>query len=113
MSYEDDEYWDDEYSEYSLMPNTAVVQERHFAKRTEPDPVIPTRRHRSGEPGPVDELAARRQRRSTPGQPQPSFDSERPSWLDDPDFVPIDTSVPNLAGSEFDDIDFNRPELGA
>jgi hypothetical protein len=145
MSFEDDEYWEDEYSEYSLMPNTAVVQERHFAKRTEPDPVIPTRRPRSGDSrpgdprsddprprdprlgdprlgdsGPVDELAARRERRATghgappgPQGPQVAFDSQRPSWLNDPDFVPIDTSVPNLAGSELDGIDFNRPELGA
>jgi hypothetical protein len=74
MSFEDDEYWEDEYDQYSLMPNTAVVQERHYAKRTEPDPVIPTRRRGSGPApdGPVDELAERRQRRATgnvPAQP--------------------------------------------
>jgi hypothetical protein len=112
MSFEDDEYWEDEYSEYSIMPNSAVVQERQFQKRTAPDPVIPTRR--PGDPdGPVDELAARRRRRNTGRQPQVAFDSQRPSWLDDPDFAPVDTSVPNLAGDEFADVDFNRPELGA
>src|ERR1700754_4343061 len=114
MSFEDDEYWEEEYDQYSLMPNTAVVQERQYAKRTEPDPVIPTRRRpSSAAPGEaVDELAARRQRRSV-RRPQGPFDAERPSWLNDPDFVPIDTSRPNLAGNEFDDVDFNRPELGA
>jgi hypothetical protein len=34
MSYEDDEYWDEEYSEYSIMPNTAVAQERQYTQRT-------------------------------------------------------------------------------
>ena len=54
MSYEDDEYWDEEYSEYSIMPNTAVVQERQYSKRTAPDAVIPTRR-----PGNGDEIGRR------------------------------------------------------
>src|SRR3954468_6892964 len=102
MSFEDDEYWEDEYDQYSLMPNTAVVQERHYAKRTEPDPVIPTRRR--GDP--VDELAQPRQRRAVTGGGG-ACDSQRPSWLDDPGFVPIDTSRPNLAGDEFEDVDFN------
>ncbi|MEV0900107.1 hypothetical protein [Actinoplanes sp. NPDC049802] len=102
MSFEDDEYWEDEYSEYSFMPSSAVVQENPYTKRTVPDPVIPTRR-RSG--GPADDAAVQRAKRA-------AFDSERPSWLDDPDFEPIDTSVDNLAGDDFDDIDFNRPELG-
>ncbi|MEU4428085.1 hypothetical protein AB0F81_46310, partial [Actinoplanes sp. NPDC024001] len=101
MSYEDDEYWEDEYSEYSFMPQSAVIQERHYERRTAPDPVIPTRR-RSGQDA---DDGARRPKRA-------AFDSERPSWLDDPDFVPIDTSKPNLAGDDFDDVDFNRPELG-
>ncbi|MDI6100017.1 hypothetical protein QLQ12_15555 [Actinoplanes sp. NEAU-A12] len=103
MSFEDDEYWADEYDDYSFMPSSAVKQERHYTKRTAPDPVMPTRRRPAG--GSPDEVAARRQKKA-------AFDSERPSWLDDPDFEPIDTSVENLAGDEFDDIDFNRPELG-
>src|SRR5690349_15041811 len=118
MSFEDDEYWDEEYSEYSIVPNAAVVQERQYQRRDTPEPVIPTRR--GGPDSPVDELAARRRRRSQgntagepPRAPQVAFDSQRPSWLDDPDFVPIDTSQPNLAGDDFDDVDFNRPELGA
>jgi hypothetical protein len=105
MSFEDDEYWDDEYDQYSLVPNAAVVQEKKYDRRTAPDPVIPTRR-RDDDEEPVDELAARRVKRAT-------FDAQRPSWLDDPDFVPIDTSRPNLAGDAYDDVDFNRPELGA
>ena len=44
MSFEDDEYWEDEYSEYSIMPSAAVIQEKQYQKRTQPDPVIPTRR---------------------------------------------------------------------
>ncbi|MCY1139719.1 hypothetical protein OWR29_17090 [Actinoplanes sp. Pm04-4] len=116
MSFEDDEYWEDEYSEYSIMPQSAVVQERQYERRESPDGVIPTRR---GNPdGPVDELAARRQRRAhgnvgADGRPQAAFDTQRPSWLDDPDFAPVDTSQPNLAGDDFEDVDFNRPELGA
>ncbi|WP_127553258.1 hypothetical protein [Actinoplanes sp. OR16] len=95
MSYEDDEYWAEEYDEYSFMPQSAVVQERHYSRRTAPDPVIPTRRTGG------DNAHAKR-----------SFDDQRPSWLDDPDFVPIDTSKPNLVGDDFADVDFNRPELG-
>ncbi|MCM4077792.1 hypothetical protein LXN57_09455, partial [Actinoplanes sp. TRM88002] len=114
MSFEDDEYWEDEYSEYSIMPQSAVVQERQYQRRDSPDPIIPTRR---GEPGSrVDELAARRQRRAhgnAGGEPRAAFDAARPSWLDDPDFSPVDTSQPNLAGDDFSDVDFNRPELGA
>ncbi|HWS38610.1 MAG TPA: hypothetical protein VN408_38480 [Actinoplanes sp.] len=102
MSYEDDEYWEDEYSEYSFMPSSAVIQERHYTKREVPDAVMPTRRRADLS---EDELAARRQKKA-------SFDSERPSWLDEPDFVPVDTNVDNLVGDDFDDIDFNRPELG-
>ena len=64
MSFEDDEYWDEEYSEYSLMPKAAVAQERQYTRRTEPDRVIPTRRPGADSSGPVDELAARRQRLS-------------------------------------------------
>ncbi|MBW6435382.1 hypothetical protein KZ829_16715 [Actinoplanes hulinensis] len=101
MSFEDDEYWDDEYSEYSFMPSSAVMQEQHYTKRTVPDPVIPTRRRAGG----ADEVAAQQAKRT-------AFDGERPSWLNDPDFEPIDTSVDNLVGDDFDDIDFNRPELG-
>src|SRR5688572_14076373 len=98
MSFEDDEYWDDEYSDHSAMTNAAVVQERNHTPRSGPDPVLPTRRPTPGA-SPVDELAARRQRRATGGgKPQAAFDSQRPSWLDDPEFVPIDTSAPNLAG---------------
>ena len=119
MSFEDDEYWDEEYSEYSIVPNAAVVQERQHERRDVPDSVIPTRR--GGDPdAPADELAARRRRRSQgnsagdqPRRPQVAFDTQRPSWLDDPDFVPIDTSQPNLAGDDFGSVDFNRPELGA
>ncbi|MEU4562320.1 tetratricopeptide repeat protein [Actinoplanes sp. NPDC023936] len=98
MSFEDDEYWADEYDEYSFMPQSAVVQEKHYARRTAPDPVIPTRRTRGDGEAPATRRAA--------------FDERRPSWLDDPDFEPIDTSRPNLAGNDFDDVDFNRPELG-
>ncbi|GAA0444635.1 hypothetical protein Aca07nite_53820 [Actinoplanes capillaceus] len=101
MSFEDDEYWEDEYSEYSFMPSSAVMQEQHYTKRTVPDPVIPTRRRAGG----ADEAAAQRAKRT-------AFDGERPSWLNDPDFEPIDTSVDNLVGDDFDDVDFNRPELG-
>ena len=94
MSFEDDEYWDEEYS---------------VSARTAPDPVIPTRRPVPS--GPVDELAARRQRRAgaTPPvrRPQAAFDAERPSWLDDPGFVPIDTS----AAADADDA--GRPGAGA
>ena len=61
MSFEDDEYWDDEYDQYSLVPNAAVVQEKKYDRRTAPDPVIPTRR-RDDDEEPVDELA--------PGGPQ-------------------------------------------
>jgi hypothetical protein len=130
MSFEDDEYWDEEYADNPAVSNAAVAQERHFARRDVPEPIIPTRRpgpervvpSRRPDPEPVghdhvDELAARRQRRAGGGararRPQAAFDSQRPSWLDDPDFVPIDTSVPDLVGSEFADVDFNRPELGA
>ena len=120
MSFEDDEYWDEEYSEYSLMPKSAVAQERQYTRRTEPDRVIPTRRPGTDSSGPVDELAARRQRRaagntvpSAPRKPQKMFDSQRPDWLNDPGFSPVDTSAPNLTGDEYDDVDFNRPELGA
>jgi tetratricopeptide (TPR) repeat protein len=116
MSFEDDEYWDEEYSDHSAKSNAAAAPERRYARRG-PESLIPTRRPEDEfDPGHVDELAARRQRRaggSAPRKPQAAFDSERPSWLDDPDFVPVDTSVPNLAGSEFADVDFNRPELGA
>ncbi|WP_344817596.1 hypothetical protein, partial [Actinoplanes cyaneus] len=106
MSFEDDEYWDEEYNEYSFMPKYAVAQERHFEKRTAPDPVIPTRRPAEG-----DKPAARRSGRNGE-KPAVAFDDKRPSWLDDPNFVPIDTSVDNLSGNYFDDVDFNRPELG-
>jgi tetratricopeptide (TPR) repeat protein len=79
-----------------------------FAKRPAPDPG-------------VDELAARRKRRGTGRRGsakrqrpvQEGFDTERPGWLDDPDFVPIDVSAPDLAGPESAILDFNRPELGA
>jgi hypothetical protein len=83
MSFEDDEYWDDEYSEYSLVPNAAVIQEKKYERRSAPDPVIPTRR-RDGDDDetPVDELAARRKRRAAGSDP---FGAQRPSWLDDPD----------------------------
>jgi hypothetical protein len=100
MSFEDDEYWADEYDEYSFMPSSAVKQEKHYTKRTAPDPVMPTRRRGAAPDDPG--------RRPT----KAAFDSERPSWLDDPDFEPIDTSVDNLVGDDFDDVDFNRPELG-
>jgi hypothetical protein len=109
MSFEDDEYWEDEYSEYSIMPSAAVIQEKQYTKRTMPDPVIPTRRP-GGSGDPVDELAERRRRR-TGNRPVEVFDTDRPGWLDDPDFTPVDTSRPNLAGDE--DVDYNRPELGA
>ncbi|WP_157411393.1 hypothetical protein [Actinoplanes rectilineatus] len=102
MSFEDDEYWEDEYSEYSFMPSSAVIQEKHYTRRTSPDPVMPTRRRDE------DSAEGVAEQRS----PRPLFDAQRPSWLDEPDFVPVDTSVDNLVGDEFDDIDFNRPELG-
>src|SRR3954447_25481395 len=77
MSFEDDEYWEDEYSEYSLMPRAAVIQEQKYERRSAPDPVIPTRRT-GDDDGPVDELADRRRRRAQGGEP---FDAQRPSWL--------------------------------
>jgi hypothetical protein len=127
MSFEDDEYWDEEYSDHSATSPAAVVRQRQFTRRTAPDPVIPTRRGGQG-PRPdslryeehVDELAARRQRRTTGHpptvdrhKPPQVFDAQRPSWLDDPAFVPVDTSAPDLAGDDFADVDFNRPELAA
>src|SRR3954469_21638327 len=102
MSFEDDEYWDEEYSDNSTVSNAAVAQERRFVQRDVPEPIIPTRRaeplvpaRRAGAepvtPGYVDERAARRKRRAAGGaparKPTGAFDTQRPSWLDDPDFV--------------------------
>ena len=75
----------------------------------------------SGRPdGPVDELAVHRRKRRQgryrrpprrDGAVQKGFDTERPSWLDDPDFEPTDVSTPD-AGHDSALLDFNRPELG-
>ncbi|HET6533483.1 MAG TPA: hypothetical protein VFH03_23090, partial [Actinoplanes sp.] len=186
MSFEDDEYWDEEYSD-----NSAVARDRYSARRASSgeahsparrpaagdplpgarrpaaadpspgarrpaagDPVSGARRRGGPEPlpprrpqssigqvrtstwdgeindpvidldrgQPADELAARRKKRSransrgtgtppaTPGPARGDFDTARPGWLDDPDFVPTDTSQP-LPDSEI--VDFNRPEFGA
>jgi tetratricopeptide (TPR) repeat protein len=148
MSFEDDEYWDEQYSDNSsvaYVENTAVAHDRYAARRTHADSVLPTRRpgRESGrrddliEPvdseafvdlglaeagdGGFDELAVRRRRRENVYQRsanrdkriQSAFDSARPGWLDDPDFVPPDVSGPNLAGPDSDLLDVNRPELGA
>ena len=100
MSFEDDAYWESEYTDRS--PAGSGVSRRRAA--------------------PVDELAARRERRQgryrrrprRDGGVQKGFDSERPSWLDDPDFVPPDVSSPDVtAGHGSPVLDFNRPELGA
>jgi len=141
MSYEDDEYWEGEYSirrPVSYADTTAVARERYSDDRDrysddrerysddrerysddperysdDPEPVLPTRRRPNREP--VDELAARRRRRGPANArtPRGGFDTERPAWLDDPDFVPTDVSQPDLAGPDGAVLDFNRPELGA
>src|SRR4051812_14840967 len=134
MSYEDDEYWEGEYSIRRPVPyadTTAVARERYSDDRgrhshdrerysddrerysDDPEPVLPTRRRPNREP--VDELAARRRRRGPANArtPRGGFDTERPAWLDDPDFVPTDVSQPDLAGPDGAVLDFNRPELGA
>jgi hypothetical protein len=99
MSFEDDAYWESEYTD------------RAVARKAVSRPAAP----------PVDELAARRKRRKSryrrpprgDGGVQKGFDTERPSWLDDPDFVPTDVSGPDVAGHDSAVLDFNRPELGA
>ncbi|HEU4349257.1 MAG TPA: tetratricopeptide repeat protein [Actinoplanes sp.] len=130
MSFEDDEYWDEEYADPSPA-GYAVVRDRAVPPARRPDIPVPRRPvrapawdHRPDQPAadldrepapPVDELAARRRRRSRANgrgdaPPGGGFDAARPGWLDDPDFQPIDTTQP-LAESEV--VDFNRPELGA
>jgi hypothetical protein len=100
MSFEDDAYWESEYTDRSTA--RSAVSRRPDA----PD-------------GPVDELAVRRKRRQgryrrpprPDGSVQKGFDTERPGWLDDPGFVPTDVSAPD-AGHDLAVLDFNRPELG-
>ncbi|MFG1610696.1 hypothetical protein [Actinoplanes sp. NPDC049265] len=56
----------------------------------------------------------RRDRRTgSAARVQRGFDDRRPSWLDNPAFVPADVSRRGLAGSHGTVLDVNRPELGA
>ncbi len=111
MSFEDDEYWEDQYSSgsrpVSYADNTAVARDRYADELDLEPPPSPRRAGR-----PVDELAVRRRRRNTgPSRtPRGEFDSERPAWLDDPDFVPTDITQPDTEAAV---LDFNRPELGS
>src|SRR3954452_9984842 len=132
MSFEDDEYWEEQYAPRrpaSYADNTAVARDRYAQRYAEPEddydepvePVLPTRRthRRPADPGDVqqgyNELAVRRQRRESGGgrAPRPGFDTQRPAWLGDPEFVPTDVSASDLAGPDSAVLDFNRPELGA
>lgn len=47
------------------------------------------------------------------GRVQRGFDDRRPSWLDNPAFVPADVTPRGLAGSHGAVLDVNRPEFGA
>jgi hypothetical protein len=47
------------------------------------------------------------------GTLQRGFDDRRPSWLDNPAFVPADVTSRGLTGSHLAVLDVNRPELGA
>lgn len=139
MSFEDDEYWEEQYSDHSR-GGAALARDRYSDSYSAPvpDPAPRPRAPRGQvirtstwdgeiEPAidldapPADELAARRRRRSgkspvrsgTEAPQGDGFDSARPGWLDDPEFVPTDVSGPDLAGPDSEVLDFNRPELGA
>src|SRR5690349_9083647 len=112
MSFEDDEYWEAEYSDQALpyADSAAVARDRY------PDAGMPYAEpsHRPAPPRTswaddefgddegYDELAARRQRRQIgyPRSPdrqkriRSAFDAERPDWLDDPGFA---RDVPSVA----------------
>jgi hypothetical protein len=108
MSFEDDAYWESEYTDRSSTRSSARSSAGSDVSRRP-----------AGPDAPVDELAVRRKRRQgryrrpprRDGAEQKGFDTERPSWLDDPDFVPTDVSAPD-AGHDSAVLDFNRPELG-
>ncbi|GAB1691478.1 hypothetical protein [Krasilnikovia sp. M28-CT-15] len=103
MSFEDDEYWEAEYSDQAVgyADNTAIAHDRYAYV----DRPVPSRRNGAGGGGPWaddadeeyanDELAVRRQRRQRNNAQsanreqriRAAFDAERPSWLDDPAFA--------------------------
>ncbi|BFU44314.1 hypothetical protein [Krasilnikovia sp. MM14-A1004] len=103
MSFEDDEYWEAEYSDQAVgyADNTAIAHDRYAYV----DRPVPSRNGSGGggswdddaddDPEGYDELAVRRQRRQRSNAQSASreqriraaFDADRPSWLDDPAFA--------------------------
>jgi hypothetical protein len=114
MSYEDDSDCNNRYcatSPIALADVTAKARER---RPGQPSATLRTRRAGSGQQ-PSRHLAMRRTRRRTGVESpvlQRGFDSVRPAWLDNPDFVPVDTSEPDLAGPDNPVLDYTRPEWG-
>ncbi|MDT4990503.1 MAG: hypothetical protein QOH97_395, partial [Actinoplanes sp.] len=98
MSFEDDEYWEAEYSDQArpYADNAAVARAQYADNGRRHAPPRGQRDNDEFDAGnSSDELAARRQRRQTGHTRSPdrqrrirsAFDADRPDWLDDPSFI--------------------------